>query len=163
MAGKGRRKTVREASPPTTPKKARPGDTPANEHVDGHPSWRFENADGEFPDGANWSTVSADELRGILETLAHCESLHTSQLFSQRPGNKGHVAEYNNETMDTGLTKDARDRLSDLGLGDLDRIYRIRADGATRRLYAWRGNGNVFNLIWWDPDHVVYPTEPRNT
>lgn len=164
--GKGRhgaaKKKVVTTQPPSAVKKARPGDPVDHGNPDGYPSWRFEHLDFEFPPNGNWSRVGPTELKDLAETLRHCEQKPMQQLFQTGRGVRGATAEYDNEVMDKGLTKAARSRLSELGLGDLDRICRIRLD-ATCRVYAWRGNGNVFNLIWWDPEHEIYPTEPKNT
>lgn len=42
-----------------------------------------------------------------------------------------------------------------------EEIYRFRL-GSTRRLWGFR-SGHVFRLLWWDENHKVYPTEPKNT
>lgn len=38
-----------------------------------------------------------------------------------------------------------------------DEMFRFRL-GSTRRLWGFRA-GRVFHVVWWDPEHKVYPTE----
>lgn len=58
-----------------------------------------------------------------------------------------------------GLCSEAKKRLEDLKLDDLnDEIFRFR-HGGTKRFWGFESNG-VFHAIWWDPDHKVYPSEP---
>ena len=37
-----------------------------------------------------------------------------------------------------------------------------RALSGTKRLWGFRKDG-VFYVLWWDPDHTVYPTELNDT
>lgn len=39
-----------------------------------------------------------------------------------------------------------------------DEMFRFRL-GGEQRLWGFR-DGRVFHVIWWDPDHDVYPTDP---
>jgi hypothetical protein len=42
-----------------------------------------------------------------------------------------------------------------------DEMFRFRL-GSTRRLWGFRRD-RTFHVVWWDPQHKVYPTEPKNT
>lgn len=65
------------------------------------------------------------------------------------------------QSVDSVIPK-AQRRLTGLGLQDeVDHLYRFRV-GSRERLWGFRKDG-VFQILWWDPDHTVYPTEPRNT
>lgn len=59
------------------------------------------------------------------------------------------------------LCKRARDRLAELRLDDVDELWRFRF-AAKRRVWGIR-DGRVMKVLWWDPDHQVYPVEPKNT
>ncbi|WP_435212520.1 hypothetical protein [Streptomyces sp. bgisy034] len=61
----------------------------------------------------------------------------------------------------SGLCKEALDRLVAMGRDDQTKIHRLQFTG-TQRLYGFL-EGNIFHVVWWDPDHEVYPTSPRNT
>ncbi|OEJ34194.1 hypothetical protein [Streptomyces subrutilus] len=64
-------------------------------------------------------------------------------------------------TEDTGIIREARDRLTSLGLSDMTKIGRIRFAG-TQRLYGFL-EGTVFHVLWWDPNHEVYPSKLKHT
>lgn len=147
------------AKAPKVPKKATP--TKPGTDLTDYPSWRFRNADHEFPPSGGWNQVSGDVLQGIIETLQHCEQHSLAQLFKGKRDNKGACTRYSAYRLDK-ITNAAKKRLHDIGLGEIDHLIRIRADGNKKRLFAWQV-GAIFQLIWWDPEHEVWPTEPKNT
>ncbi|MDQ1010386.1 hypothetical protein QFZ82_004871 [Streptomyces sp. V4I23] len=51
-------------------------------------------------------------------------------------------------------------RLDELGFGDRTEIQRLRFTGK-QRLYGFLV-GNVF-VLWWDPEHEVYPSPLKHT
>lgn len=60
------------------------------------------------------------------------------------------------------LSKKARDDVERCRLpktfGD-DDMFRFRL-GSGRRLWGYRRD-KTFHVVWWDPEHAVYPTEPK--
>ena len=52
------------------------------------------------------------------------------------------------------LIKEARDRLDEIGLGDIDQIFSLRLEGEIR-LYGPR-KLNYMEIIWVDPEHEIY-------
>lgn len=52
------------------------------------------------------------------------------------------------------LIKEARDRLNDLGLSDIDEIFSLRLEGEIR-IYGPR-KLNYMEIIWVDPEHEIY-------
>ncbi len=69
---------------------------------------------------------------------------------------------YDANAISQGFEPNAKRRLSERNLEDLDEIVRIRVS-AKQRLYALRESDHVFSLLWWDPDHEIYPTKPKRT
>jgi hypothetical protein len=59
------------------------------------------------------------------------------------------------------LCGDARRRLEDLGYGDLKKLVSLRLTGR-ERIWGIMEEG-VLAILWWDPDHTVYPVEKRHT
>jgi hypothetical protein len=53
------------------------------------------------------------------------------------------------------LPRDALRRLQDLQLDDEDGLCELRIKGASR-VWGFR-RGNVIHVLWWDPDHTVFP------
>tara|TARA_R110002124_G_scaffold149220_1_gene315010 strand:- start:148910 stop:149386 length:477 start_codon:yes stop_codon:yes gene_type:complete len=61
-----------------------------------------------------------------------------------------------------GLHKNAIKRLSDLKLIDhFDELITIRVTGK-KRLWCLH-NEHVLHMLWWDPDHKIYPSHKKNT
>ncbi|MDX1890113.1 hypothetical protein [Mycolicibacterium sp. 050158] len=58
---------------------------------------------------------------------------------------------------------DAISRLVELELDDQTEIARLRISGK-RRLYGFLAEGGQdFYVLWWDPNHEIWPSTPRNT
>ncbi|MBQ1165949.1 hypothetical protein KBZ21_49005, partial [Streptomyces sp. A73] len=57
--------------------------------------------------------------------------------------------------------KQALSRLDDLGIPDMTKIWKLRIGGAGR--LGGFLVGHVFHIIWWDPDHQVWPSKKKNT
>ena len=60
------------------------------------------------------------------------------------------------------MTQIVPEAQSDLERGKLDeifgdQIFRFRVSGQ-KRLWGFRRD-RTFHVVWWDPDHKVYPTE----
>lgn len=59
------------------------------------------------------------------------------------------------------LSKDARDRLETLKLDDFNSLFSLRLTGANRIWCVL--DKNIMRVLWWDPEHLVYPVEKKNT
>lgn len=72
------------------------------------------------------------------------------------------VSRYGNHKMEVAdLDKEARDRLVEIDLDDLDELWSLRLSGRER---VWGTiTRNVFSLLWWDPEHTVYPVSKKYT
>ncbi|MBC3185082.1 hypothetical protein H7347_00545 [Corynebacterium sp. zg-331] len=60
----------------------------------------------------------------------------------------------------TDLADDARRRLQYLDDSE-EQVFRFRLDG-TGRLWGVR-SGDLFRILWYDPEHAVYPVGKRHT
>jgi hypothetical protein len=58
-------------------------------------------------------------------------------------------------------TAEALRRLDAIGLADQTKISVLRLGGLPR-LYGFR-DGNVFHVVWWDPEHEIWPSEKKHT
>jgi hypothetical protein len=59
-------------------------------------------------------------------------------------------------------TRAAQQRLVDLNLDDQTALWRLRLTG-TARLYGLMYDDAVFHVLWWDPDHKVWPSRKKHT
>lgn len=113
-------------------------------------SWRFNAADRNGPFA--WSNLAdGDVHKEVIETLAALETMTEGDL-----GAKGcHFIAV------PSLCKEAKDRLSDLQLDDLDELYSIRITGKTRVFCIHRED--VLSVLWYDPEHAVCPSPKKHT
>jgi len=91
--------------------------------------------------------VSTETFCAILRKLAAFESMTANEAFTGSPGKDYEIAEIPH--------KNAVPRLEAIGLGDQTRISRFELQGKWR-LYGFR-QGNVFHVVWWDPEHEIWP------
>ena len=59
------------------------------------------------------------------------------------------------------LCSQARKRLAQMGLDEFENLVSLRLS-ARERVWGILAEG-VLELLWWDPDHKVCPSLPRNT
>jgi hypothetical protein len=57
------------------------------------------------------------------------------------------------------ICNDARRRLEELGLSDVDKLVSLRV-GATERIWGILDQG-CLKILWWDPTHAICPSLPR--
>jgi hypothetical protein len=148
-------KTKRQPSPKAIPQRKpphpRPAGLPAAETSADRICWRFKHADHDGP----WCfhEVDSDRLCDMLKQLANFESMTMAEAFKGEPGKDYNIEELPNT--------DARKRLETLKLADQTRISRFSLSGK-ERLYGFR-LGNVFHIVWWDPQHEIWPSKKRHT
>lgn len=126
---------------------------PGAETSDSRICWRFCHVDHDGPWG--FGKVDAQMLQWLLERLARFESMTMNELFHSGgyPG-----ADYDVATIPNAA---ALDRLEEIGLSDMTKIHRLRLKGEAR-LYGFL-NGHVFHVVWWDPNHEVWPSRLKHT
>ena len=67
---------------------------------------------------------------------------------------------YDAAGVQNNFAKRAKKRLRQLARGiGWDRISRIRLSNK-KRLWAIHHDDNTLDILWWDPDHEVHPTDP---
>jgi hypothetical protein len=82
-----------------------------------------------------------------------------AEIETQRAG--GHKRHHSQEI--SGLEAAAQADITKRKLSERfnETMFRFRLSGE-QRLWGFR-NGRVFHIVWWDPDHQVYPTEKSHT
>ncbi len=113
--------------------------------------WRFTHADRESQWGLQHLTT--DMWHAILERLTHFETMTVQELRES--------SVYTEYDLPSRMTPASLRRLEEMNLGDMTKIGRFRV-WKQPRLYGFM-EGNVFHVLWWDPQHEIYPWEPRNT
>ncbi|MFD0405567.1 hypothetical protein [Kitasatospora sp. NPDC127116] len=115
--------------------------------------WRFTHVDHDGPWGL--AKLSPAEMEYLLKKLADVEKQTVREIFNQSADLGKHY-----ETHDLP-SKAAQERLVELQLSDMTRISRLRFKGK-ERLFGFLVD-NVFHVVWWDPEHEIWPSQKRNT
>ena len=144
-----------QPSPVPSKRKETPRSTPELPGADSSGDrlcWRFKHVDHDGPWG--FDRMTGAELRSLMKSLAEFELMTMNEAFKGGyPGKDYDIEEI--------PTREARERLDAIGLADMTKISVFRL-GGTPRLYGFRC-GNVFHVVWWDPDHVIWPSRLKHT
>lgn len=139
-----------------TPKATPPAGSPQDET----PHFCFRHADRRSrnpwvfkPQGAD-----AEALFGFMRDM--CQS-PWKEILGQRTGNFTRHRKHHDQPVES-IVQEAQDDYAAAKLDEVfgdDPIFRFRLTGE-QRLWGFR-RGRVFHVVWWDPNHLVYPTEPN--
>lgn len=126
---------------------------PAQEHADDKVIVSFEYED--FAYVGSWGPPSGDEWPRLIVFLREVCGCTWSQVHSQRRGQvMAHLHHFQHVST---VCDEAQRRLSQLGLEDVlpEDLFRFGVSGRGR-LWGWVA-GPIFNVLWWDAKHAVYP------
>jgi hypothetical protein len=120
--------------------------------LDMRPAWRVALL--ELVDPFGWHVATAEVALQVRQRLAGFESMTWKEILSQ--------AGYRNHFIRCDLLcKDARERLAALRQDDVDSVMSL---GVTQRSRVFGiMEHNVLKVLWWDPNHLVYPVDRPNT
>lgn len=122
------------------------------------PSWKMARLDMDHAGSWSWN-MTGDDLREIIQFLQQMERLTWTEIKAQTTGGRTGHRKHHSIAVER-LCPEAQRRLRDLRLDDLDELFRFRL-GARQRLWgAVNGQDGAFYVLWWDPSHQVYPTDP---
>jgi hypothetical protein len=113
-------------------------------------AWRFSSHD----TGGPWAWTNLDdpaEHKRVVEQLQRFEQMSWDAIKKQG----SHLIQRDR------LEKRARDRLQEIKQDDLDELMSFRLTG-TQRVWCIKG-GEIMKILWWDPDHEVYPVSKKHT
>ena len=127
------------------PIKAKKPILPINKPSGSSPHWLFQRMDW---DGA-FSWNNCENFGEVLKKLGELEKLPWVELRSKGSHNSDIEI----------FSQEAKSRLADLKLDDHDEFYSFRLNGKIR-VWALQ-HGSCMLLLWWDPDHKVYPVEKK--
>lgn len=124
-----------------------PKSLPAHDFSKLNPSWRISLL--EMRDPYGWHKLDQYKLDEVRGKLADLEKLTWNEILVVRK-------HWNHTVQVSSICKTARDRLDELGLDDLEELVSIRLSGP-ERVWGFPLLG-ALTLLWWDPEHQVYPT-----
>lgn len=111
------------------------------------PTFSFRYAD----DGGKWAwtDMSPDDSQEVAVFLATISRSTWAEIKRRR--------DYHHYQYVSDLVADAQNRFKRINdLCNFDQLFRFRLSG-TKRLWGVL-NARVFYVLWWDPDHTVYPS-----
>lgn len=123
-----------------------------NPHDPDHMVWSFRDYDTDGP-----YCLTSASLGQFVRIIAKLRDFEGMSFRALQGGSGQHFKRYQLET----LAKQACKRLAQINHDDEDCICRLRL-GGRERLYGFL-RGNVFEILWWDPDHAVCPSHLKNT
>jgi len=116
---------------------------------DMRPAWRLANIDLIHPD--NWKDdhlADAQMIERIRERLVRFESMKWKEIL----GHENHPIDVNR------LSAHAQKRLEAKQV-EASTLVSLRC-AYTERIWGIR-NENILSLLWWDPNHKVYPLKKK--
>jgi hypothetical protein len=116
------------------------------------PHWRFGKID--FDGFVGWGRISSkDIIKKVLSQLKNYESMKWSEILT-----KPHCHSIKKSV----ICKEAIGRLKEIYMDDIDDLFQLVGTDQKCRIWGIRNN-HIFYFLWWDPNHLVYPTEKKNT
>lgn len=145
MSKKDQKKTFFREKPPLG-KNARAEETPRD---DLSPEFRTDKMDLDGQWG--WKNFKSSDLQKFLEKLFELQK-HTWQTLRENGSHPIKIADIN---------PDAQKRLRIIKQDDLEVLYSLKITSIIR---VWGiKEKNILWLLWWDPEHEIYPSPLKHT
>lgn len=110
-----------------------------------HLAWRFSNADISGP--YSCALFNLKDFQLLWDRLRTFETMNVAKLRDQGSYHSPAIA---------NISKEAKNRLSELGHDDIDKLHSFRITGPCR-LWCMK-HLNIMCVLWWDRNHEVCPT-----
>jgi hypothetical protein len=114
-------------------------------------AWHLRGLDLGGPFG--WAGVLQHE--GFAELFGALSAFETMTWAEIKANNSSHSVRVDL------LSKAARDRLVEIEQDDVEELFSLRISGR-RRVWGIQDR-HILRLLWWDPEHEVFPTSPKHT
>lgn len=112
--------------------------------------WKVARIDDNSP--WSWNQITCpDFLRNIWDKMRNFETMPWSEILGR----------YHHAIAVNDIIQPAQNRLEQLGYDDQAELVSFRLSN-TERIWAIRSGAEAF-LIWWDPNHEIYPSAPKHT
>jgi hypothetical protein len=134
---------------PKSPDKNPKINEPQNSLIE-KPVWLINRID--FNGVFGWKNIEdREKFIKIIERLKSFESMTWAEII----GKENHLIPIYK------LDKHAQKRLSEIKLDDIVELVSLRLS-AVERIWGIKEK-EKFKILWWDPEHKVYPVEKKNT
>lgn len=115
-----------------------------------HISWRFSKADSGGP--YHCLSFSLSDFQQLWDRLRAFERMNSDEL--KRTGSLHDIPVIE-------MSDEAKERLKELKLDDLDVLYSFHIDGPCR-MWCMKYQ-NIFSVLWWDRNHGGYLVGKKHT
>lgn len=124
--------------------------------------WTVDGADleGKWSWGADREWTAHDWAGEIEPNLYEFSNLKWSEVCAQTTGTKDRHFKHHSMQI-TDIVGEAQNRWAHLDLDQFPEAFRFRL-GGKKRLWGYRIKA-TFHVVWWDPEHMIYPTEPKGS
>jgi hypothetical protein len=118
--------------------------------LDKCPAWHLDLIDLKGPWG--WENVGKEFFfTEIIPKIKNFEKMFWKEILNKQ----------NHEVQVAQICKEAQKRLKHIDCDDIENLVSLRLSG-TQRIWGFRED-NIFKILWWDPDHQVYPSKKKHT
>lgn len=118
--------------------------------MDENPAWHVSVLDEDGP----WGWTSIDKsffFDQILPKISNFETMFWKDILGRQ----------NHEVSVSQIIPDAQKRLTELNLDDTETLVSLRLAGK-QRIWGIR-IGSILRILWWDPNHQIYPSKLKHT
>ena len=126
----------------------------ATGYISKTPRWRFAKLKA-FNDTDFGYSDKQELMDEILDKLANFETMTWSQITNTDGGNN-HWCDV------SGMSKEAQKMFMRLNLYDLGPLFSLRLNG-TFRIWGIINPDGTFDIVWFDPNHEIYPSRKKHT
>jgi hypothetical protein len=106
---------------------------------------------------------SGEHAPGLVDFICEMARLTWAEIEAQRLGSGANRHKRHHSQEVRSLVSAAQADVTKRKLSEKfdDSMFRFRLNGE-QRLWGFRRQ-HVFHVVWWDPEHKVYPTEKKRT
>jgi hypothetical protein len=118
--------------------------------------WDGQSVDHTVQGDWTWD-LAPKHVSDLLSLLSSLSGLKWREVKEQVTSSKSGTHRLHHDQQVDSLCKEAKQRLDEIGHGDVERLFRLR-HGNLPRVWGFIRQG-VFVILWYDSEHKVYPTE----
>ncbi len=143
------KRVLRRERPPAEPV---PKSAESPDFGGSNPSWQIHILQTQGPFG--WDVLDKEKLERIRQRLANFETMTWNEILV-----KGKKRNHTIQVED--LPSENQKRLREIGQQDVDQLVSLSVSGR-ERIFGILDKA-VLRLLWWDPEHQVYPSSKKHT
>ena len=100
-----------------------------------------------------------EHLPEFFKYLSNLDNQLWGEILTTTSGRRSGTRNHNISLLD--LVSDAQKRAAEISIDDFEELCSI-AINSRMRIWGYIADG-IFYIIWFDPEHEIYPTQKRHT